>query len=478
MNALLHYFIKQLEQTEKNIFLDIDKDKWRAGYHLMPPIGWLNDPNGLCMYQGEYHVFFQYSPFDVEGGLKFWGHYKSKDMIHWEYVGVPLFSDQPFDIHGVYSGSALIENGKMYLYYTGNVKLDGDFDYINTGREPYTILVESDDGIHFGTKKCILAPKDYPEGLTLHIRDPKVWKENDIYYMVLGVRTKQDKGEVLLYISYDKVNWKLKNVLTTEQNFGYMWECPDLFELEGQKILSVSPQGLQQQQRNYQNIYQSGYFLLKGDMTNQYTLENFTEWDKGFDFYAPQTFLDDKGRRILIAWAGMPDEKGYDNPTVKNGWQHMLTMPRELNYRNGKIYQMPVEEIKQLRTQQIVVENNMKVVPSFELEYDNKSGQSFDIEIDNDVVIAFHKQQKYFEISFKGALGSGRKSRSVTLEQCQNIKIFADKSILEIYLNDGEEVFTTRFYPQNDKVMLYYHCDTKYCKMWYMSRYTIGRNVV
>ena len=87
MNVLLHYFMKQLEQAEKNIFLDTDKDKWRAGYHLMPPTGWLNDPNGLCMYQGEYHVFFQYSPFDAEGGLKFWGHYKSKDMIHWEYMG-------------------------------------------------------------------------------------------------------------------------------------------------------------------------------------------------------------------------------------------------------------------------------------------------------------------------------------------------------------------------------------------------------
>ncbi len=86
-------------------------------------------------------------------------------------------------------------------------------------------------------------------------------------------------------------------------------------------------------------------------MTNQYTLENFTEWDKGFDFYAPQTFLDNKGRRILIAWAGIPDEKGYDNPTVKNGWQHMLTMPRELKYKNGKIYQMPIKEIEQLRTQ-------------------------------------------------------------------------------------------------------------------------------
>lgn len=64
-----------------------------------------------------------------------WGHYTSADMITWNYEGVSLYPDQPFDCHGVYSGSAFIEDGKMYLYYTGNVKLeDGEFDYIRTGR--------------------------------------------------------------------------------------------------------------------------------------------------------------------------------------------------------------------------------------------------------------------------------------------------------------------------------------------------------
>ncbi|MCI9354511.1 MAG: glycoside hydrolase family 32 protein [Firmicutes bacterium] len=477
MNVLLQYLSKQVDIIEKDAFSIMKQQKWRAGYHLMPPVGWLNDPNGLCMYQGEYHIFFQYSPFDVEGGLKFWGHYKSKDMLHWQYLGVSLYSDQPYDVHGAYSGCAFIENGKMYLYYTGNIKLEGDFDYINEGRQSNTILVESDDGIHFKEKKCILTQKDYSDGLTLHVRDPKVWKENNTYYMVLGARTKQQKGVVLLYISDDKVNWKFKNTLTTEQNFGYMWECPDLFELEGQKILSVSPQGLQMQGRNYQNIHQSGYFLMQGDYEN-YTLQNFKEWDRGFDFYAPQTFLDEKGRRILIGWAGIPDEKGYTNPTVKQNWQHMLTMPRELKYQNGKIYQMPVQEIKQLRQYEIAIKNNMTIIPSFELEINNKSGESFSIEIDNDAIIKFDKEQCYFEVCFKGEMGAGRKSRSVDLKQCNKVNLFVDKSILEIYINEGEEVFCTRFYPQNDEIVLYYHCDIEYCKMWHMNSYSMGRNMI
>mgnify|MGYP001029846597 CR=1 FL=1 len=75
-----------------------------------------------------------------------WGHYTSKDMIKWEYQGTALYPDQPFDCHGVYSGSAFIEDGKMYLYYTGNVKLeDGEYDYIRTGREGNTVLVITED---------------------------------------------------------------------------------------------------------------------------------------------------------------------------------------------------------------------------------------------------------------------------------------------------------------------------------------------
>ena len=75
-------------------------------------------------------------------------------MIRWEYKDTALYPDQPFDCHGVYSGCALIDEGKMYLYYTGNVKLeDKEYDYILEGREGNTILAESRDGLNFGPKK-------------------------------------------------------------------------------------------------------------------------------------------------------------------------------------------------------------------------------------------------------------------------------------------------------------------------------------
>ena len=165
-------------------------------FHIMPPAGWLNDPNGLCQADGVFHAYFQYAPFDVNGGVKMWGHATSRDLMNWEYVGAPLLPDEPFDCHGVYSGSALVVDGRIRVLYTGNVKLpdaDGVFDYVNTGRRADTVYVESADGQTFSQKRVVLASEDYPEDLTCHVRDPKVWRdEAGRYHMVLGARRRVD----------------------------------------------------------------------------------------------------------------------------------------------------------------------------------------------------------------------------------------------------------------------------------------------
>ena len=176
MTALTKDLIKLTVEAENNTN---PGGRFRQKLHLMPPVGWLNDPNGLCQFKGVYHAFFQYSPLNAEGGVKMWGHYTSRDMIDWEYQGVTLYPDQPFDCSGVYSGCAFIEDGEMYLYYTGNVKLEDrdDYDYVNSGREANTVLVTSTDGVNFGRKRLLMKNSDYPADLTLHVRDPKVWKE-------------------------------------------------------------------------------------------------------------------------------------------------------------------------------------------------------------------------------------------------------------------------------------------------------------
>ncbi|HJC42459.1 MAG TPA: glycoside hydrolase family 32 protein, partial [Candidatus Mediterraneibacter gallistercoris] len=346
MTALTNDLIKLTTEAEKNVK---SGGKFRQKLHLMPPVGWLNDPNGLCQFKGVYHAFFQYSPFNAEGGVKMWGHYTSRDMIDWEYQGVMLYPDQPFDCSGVYSGCALIEDGEMYLYYTGNVKLEdsGDYDYINTGRQSNTVLVTSPDGIHFGKKQLLMRNSDYPDDLTLHVRDPKVWKEHGTYYMLQGARTKEDVGQAVIFRSDDKINWTFHSRAETEEKFGYMWECPDYFEVDGKKILSASVQGLTGEEWKDRNVYQSGYFTVEGDILGQYSLSDYRLWDYGFDYYAPQSFETEDGRRIQIGWMGMPDCEEYTNPTIENGWQHCFTFPREIFVEDGKVLQRPVRELEE-----------------------------------------------------------------------------------------------------------------------------------
>lgn len=434
-------------------------DKWRLGLHLMPPTGWLNDPNGLCQFQGVYHVFFQYSPDNPEGGSKCWGHYTSTDLLEWQYAGIALSPEAEFDRNGVYSGSALASEGVMHLFYTGNVKLEGDYNYITDGRQSNTVLSSSEDGLNFDGKKCLMTNDDYPDHLTCHIRDPKVVTgksigiEDDNYYMFLGARTKDDRGEVLVYKSPDLESWEHTNILTGEKRFGYMWECPDAFMLGEKKILSVSPQGVETRGIDYQNVYQSGYFELDGSFDGEYRLKNFREWDRGFDFYAPQTFLDEQGRRLLIGWIGMPDDQEQCNPTVNDGWQNALTVPREVFLKDEKVMQYPAEELLSLRKEEQILEpgKTSDKMQYYDIEITMLEDTDLTLVISDGITLSYSRSDKMFTITFlqEQNLGYGRKSRAVYLDECRSVRILADTTCLEVYLNGGEEVFTTRFYTED-----------------------------
>lgn len=422
--------------------------KYRPKFHISPKVGWLNDPNGLCQFNGVYHIFYQYSPFDVKPGLNYWGHVTTKDFINYEYHNPALCSDEKFDCHGVYSGSALVEDGEINLFYTGNVKLVGDFNYITDGREHNTIKVTSKDGFNFNDKHLLMTNDDYPKDVTCHVRDPKVWKEDGIYYMVLGSRRIDDVGEVLVYQSTDLDRWDLVNRISTKEKFGYMWECPDLYQLDNTRILAISPQGIEPNGYLYNNVYQSGYFVINGDFTSDYTLSEFTELDHGFDFYAPQSFVDENGRRILIGWLGLPDiDDYYSNPT--GDWVHMLTIPRKLSFKHGKLYQEPLEELKGLRKSKksyvCNYEVSFKTSTCFELIAENLK-DDFYIKI-GDAKLSYDGQ--VFKLEF-GYSGMGRKIRAIQTDCIQKIQLFCDNSSLEIFLNDGENVFSSRFYPSDD----------------------------
>lgn len=469
--------------SETKMKYDWDDAKYRLKFHLMPPKGWMNDPNGLCFYKGLYHVFFQYAPSGPCAYERYWGHYTSSDLVHWKYEGIAIRSDCAWDLNGAFSGCAFTDDGMLELFYTGNVEEEGDYDYINAGRGANVIYVQSEDGVHFSEKKLLLSNKDYPADYTCHVRDPKVWKEGDTYHMVLGGRKKDDKGAILHYVSKDKMQWEFKGEISAEEDFGFMWECPDFFALDGQQVLMCCPQGVAREEYRYQNPHQAGYWLfsaaegekgLERQNENVQSIETsrFKELDKGFDFYAPQTFLAPDGRRILYGWGGVSEmDREYCNtPIIEEGWQHSLTVPRELKVVNGTIRQWPVKELEALRYDVVGLTDGVTTVDAdaFDLEISfatNPAGEDIaksetdrilftehcsakkkEIQLSEDISVYW--QGGVFILQFLNDSGCGRRVRKAKIDELRNIRILKDVSMLEIYINDGEYVFTTRYYPK------------------------------
>ena len=445
----------------------VQKDPWKLHYHIMPESGWLNDPNGLCQFQGTYHIYYQYSPFDVEGKTKLWGHMTTRDLLQFKQEEPVLFPDSRVDERGVYSGSAFIQKDTIHYFYTGNVKLfDQTYDYINKGREQNTIHVESKDGIHFSDKELLMSNKEYPSDMSCHVRDPKIYQKKDTYYMVLGARDLSSKGCVLIYESKDLKQWNYKMRIQSKEAFGYMWECPDLFDLNDKQFLITCPQGVAQEGYRFENVHQCGYFPLSIDFeTETYELKEFHELDYGFDFYAPQSFVDEQGRRIMIGWMGLPDID-YTNPTTQRGWQHALTIPRVLNEKNGILYQTPIEELNQLRKDALTTStqelNELALWEDcFELRIHVELMDDFVLQLRKGACLSYDKRKNLMTLSFQEC-GYGRTSRHAEITELKNLAIYADTSSLEIFINDGSTVFTSRVYTETkDNQIQFLSCDMK-----------------
>ena len=414
-------------------------NNWKQNLHLEPEKGWLNDPNGLAYFKGKYHIFHQYS-YGVNGGLKLWYYYTSKDLIKYEDRGVFLTPTIEEEKSGVYSGSANIEGDKLVFYYTGNVKYKGDYDYVHAGRGHNTISFSTEDGVNFTEKKCLLMTDDYPN-MSNHVRDPKVFEKNGKNYLVLGARDSNDYGCLLVY---DKDTLEPYKTIYSEKNLGFMWECPDYFEVDGKEIFMFSPQGIARMYPNYENMYQIGYSIVEEGIENVEKLNNFSLLDYGHDFYASQTFLDEDNNRVLIGWMYVPDSS-YTNPTSKFGYQNCLTIPRVVNYKDGKVCQTLHKSVKELLGENIKDSDFTEKTWYYKQEH----GQEFEIEI-ADFKVSYNDNE--LKVDF-GTSGYGRDNRNYKVN-IENVEIVFDSSSIELFANDGSFALSTRFYPDNHNVKI------------------------
>ncbi|WP_152655820.1 sucrose-6-phosphate hydrolase [Oceanobacillus sp. CFH 90083] len=455
------HYREMTEAEEQELLEKVSKSIWRQKFHIQPPYGLLNDPNGFTFYQGKYHLFYQWFPFGPVHGMKHWYHVESEDLIHWEEKGVGIAPEYDHESHGIFSGSGIVKADLLYLFYTAN-KRDQDWNRVSS--QSFAVM---DKQGRFTKQEEPVIPKQ-PEGYTANFRDPKVWKNGNTFYMIIGAERENHTGCALLYKSADLLNWSFQGELKTDfEQFGYMWECPDIFQIEGNDVLILSPQGLEPEGDSYHNVHNSGCFIGHFDKEKYYFQSNaFQELDAGFDFYAPQTTQAPDGRQILVGWMGLPDTS---YPADKDMWSNCLTIPRELQIKNNKIYQVPVKEMIKKRGALTTWQGNLD---GEERALDNFLGAVYELNGDMTVEDGIaglklrtgKEEETLFYLDTKRqkivldrtnsgvptAVDYGTVRQTSCTDNKISLRIFMDTSSVEIFVNEGEFVFTSRIFPQEE----------------------------
>ncbi len=428
--------------------------RWHNGFHLEMPVGLINDPNGLSFYQGEYHIFYQWNPTGCEQKNKHWGHVATRDFIHYTAPVVSLQPSDWFDKDGCYSGCAFVEDEQLRVIYTGNVKNE------KNERESYQCLGEfQPDGT---IRKAGVLISHQPPGYTAHFRDPYVFFRGGAKYMVLGAQTDNLSGRALLYKQADDKWAFVGEIKTALENFGYMWECPNLLDFDGQDVLLFSPQGLPARAYGWQNLYQSGYVCGQLELGEPLLCHaSFEEIDHGFDFYAPQG-LEHQGRKLLLGWIGMPEREG-EYPTAAEGWLYSLTMPRELELKSGRLYQQPARELRDLRKTAVPVGVNGK--DGFEISLPRQAeldltlvwGQaesvSYTLYFGSDkLVFSYASATGVFCIDRNSLRLGGKGERRFKLAAAETLRVqlFIDRAVVECFLQQGEKAATSVYFPEKE----------------------------
>ena len=323
--------------------------KLRPKFHVNAGDGWINDPNGLVVFKGRYHAFYQHYPHDVHWGPMHWGHVVSDDLVRWERLPIALYPGDEGDKNGCFSGSAIVWQNKLWLLYTGFTENGG-------GEEIRQIqcLASSEDGVNFKKHGIVIGEDNLPsEYCPWDFRDPKVWRKDDCFWCIVAARARGGRGRILLYRSNDLFSWEFVNDLFGVDSLGTMIECPDYVEEKG--LLLCAEQFQPQEGNIHLNVHTTRWYTGKINyQTGRFEEKKRGIIDYGFDFYAAQTFA---GDGAMMAWLQMWDR---NIPSEKYGFAGMLTVARKLEIVNDELRQTPIihgEVAKEEKGSSCIVDN-------------------------------------------------------------------------------------------------------------------------
>lgn len=470
------YILNSAMAVEKLLAPKITSHPLRQVYHVMPPLNWMNDPCAMVWFKGYYHLFYQYDPYHISPRGMFFGHVRSADLAHWEQLPIALGPSDPWELYdkdeagknfGIFTGSAVADGDRLIVAYCGS-------SYDENEKLVQTIcLAFSTDGIHFEKYEGNPVIATPPEDGSRDFRDPKIWKHDGAWYMMMG-SCRDGRGKVLLYTSANLTDWTYIGVTTeSDGSFGNMWECPDFFELDDYDVLIFSPIGM----HHVDTCWQVGHMNYE---TGKFKKISWGKIDFGKEFYAPQTLLSPDGRRIMIGWCNMWAHDGRDTfttfgTTAAHGWCGHMSIPRELDVDStGQLTVSPAAETALLRQEpsdicRYILDHQIQKVPFL----GHKASElRLSICADADShgrcgVKIRGGNEHYTEIGWdtdKNAIYLDRRhsdgiyddiqyfARTATGDPC--IRIFTDSISVELFADNGNIRATNNIYPDPDHTEL------------------------
>ena len=457
-------------------------EKYRPQYHFTPLHGWMNDPNGLVYYAGEYHLFYQYYPGSTVWGPMHWGHAVSKDLVHWEHLPIALYPDS---IGYIFSGSAVVDRHNSTGFGTvKNPPLVAMFTYHNMDLEKHGRLDCENQGIAFSLDKGRTWTK-FAGNPVLHnpgvkdFRDPKViW--NEAVHQWNLILSAHDR--IKIYSSTNLKVWKFESEFGSDAgSHGGVWECPDLFEMkvkggsESKWVLVVNmnpggPNGGSGTQ----------YFTGKFDGHQFLPDSRETKWlDWGRDNYAGVTWSDvpkKDGRRLFIGWMS---NWNYAQVVPTDPWRSAMTIPRELtltksagNYAMQSLPVVETEKLLDLSSKILLKQENILGEKQLDnkdidlnqcritllLETSKSQSDSLGMILANpsgeSITIGYSYKTRLFTVdrTHSGKMDfsnrfSGIDKAPYTAGKQIKIEVLVDAASAEIFVDDGRLVMTELFFP-------------------------------
>jgi fructan beta-fructosidase len=472
----------------------------RPQFHFTPPKMWMNDPNGMVFYEGEYHLFYQHYPEATIWGAMHWGHAVSKDMVHWEHLPIALYPD---DLGMIFSGSAVVDwkndsgfgvDGKpplvaIFTHHLMEAEKAGKHDF------QYQSLAYSNDKGRNWTKYT--GNPVIPNTDKIHdFRDPKVSYDADskqwLMVFAAGNHTK-------IWGSQDLKNWKHLSDFGKEYgDHSGVWECPDFFQM-----VVDNGETMQKQQKKWVLLQSLNPGSPNGGSGTQYFVGDFdgkkftldpsfaksvmggkAQWlDFGRDNYAGVTWSDipkRDGRRLFLGWMSNWD---YAQQVPTDKWRSAMTLPRELTLKQSKtgfqLISQPVRELKTLRKNHFVIDkkNRSGTFNLSEISKISPKGMELEISIENtenqpknvEIVLSNAKKEEY-KIGFDANKNQFYSDRTKAgkhdfsdkfatkihiaprISSSKKIKmhLFFDVASCELFADDGTVVMTDIFFPNGD----------------------------